>query len=80
VTGPYYADNASEALTILDAARQLIEARLKTLHPGLGISERGRAAKTTPLRLTITIDEGAVLEQIEETHTLKAHSREFDGS
>lgn len=71
MTAQWNADTAQAALDLLDAARERIESALKVAHPGDAVA-RLRAATTTPVRLTITLDTAELDQTGVELHALNA--------
>jgi hypothetical protein len=69
------AETAEVALNLLDAARQRIEAALKVANPGDSLS-RHKAAKTAPIRLTISLDTTALEQLGAELHAFNAQVSE----
>ncbi|WP_149563188.1 hypothetical protein [Streptomyces cacaoi] len=69
---PHYtwtASNAKEAENILSAARDLLDAHLKTLVPNDAM-ERHDAQRTAPVALTVSMNLSGLLEQINTKRTI----------
>lgn len=75
---PVIANTASEALDLLDAAKHRIESQLLMLYPGMNTGDRLRASRTTPLRLTLQVEETETATLIQQEHTLRADARDLD--
>ncbi|MEJ8654757.1 hypothetical protein WKI65_43665 [Streptomyces sp. MS1.AVA.3] len=71
------AQTAQEAETSLVAAKELIDAHLKTLMPGDPYI-RNETRRTTPLKVRISVDLGPVIEAINEARQLNGQSEPDD--
>lgn len=60
----WHVETAAEAIAVLEAARDLIDAHIATLAPASGNGEQHRARRETPARLLISLDLTGAVERI----------------
>lgn len=69
------ADTAETALHMLAAAEAQIESQLLALNPGSSLDRR-RTAQSAPVRLTVQLDIGDLVQLSTERHAFQAQMRE----